>query len=126
MLNKSIIRCSLVSVTTSSHCPLPWKTKILPGFFLGVSGVVDLDDIEYVCDVATDDFRCVVGRGSVEAALTDVFVAILGLVIDDMRLEARRPESVWFAAVSSWVLFKNVKNCGKPKSPDVLSPGRPF
>ena len=81
--------------------PFHGKQFFLLGFFLGVSGVVDLDDIEYVCDVATDDFRCVVGRGSVEAALTDVFVAILGLVIDDMRLEARRPESVWFAAVSS-------------------------
>ncbi len=75
--------------------------RYLLGFFLGVSGVVDLDDMEQVCDVATDDFRCVVGLGSVETAQTDVFVGILGLVIDDMRLEARLPESVWFAAVSS-------------------------
>ena len=62
-----------------------------------MSGVVDLDDTEYVCDVATEDFR--VGRGSVEIVVEpENFgpAGTLGLVMDEMRLGARRlaPESV--------------------------------
>ena len=66
----------------------------LPAFFLGVSGVVDLDDIEYVCDVATEDFR--VGLGSVEGVVEIAYLGAAagtrGLVIDDMRLDDRRPD----------------------------------
>ena len=93
-----------------------------------MSGVVDLDDTEYVCDVATDDFR--VGRGSVEAAVDpEIFgpAGILGLVMDEIRLEALRPvpESVTVPA-SSWLLLRKERNCGKPISPDERSPARPF
>ncbi len=86
------------------------KSQNVP--FLGVSGVVDLDDIEYV---ATEDFR--VGLGSVEGVVELAYLGAAtgtrGLVIDDIRLDDRRPDpdsGTLAPEVSSCVLFKKVKN----------------
>jgi len=89
--------------------------------------------MEYVCDVATDDFR--VGLGNVDTVDTAVEpenfgpAGTLGLVTDEIRLEAFRaaPESVTVPdPVSSWLLFRKVKNWGKPISPEDRSPALPF